>query len=929
MSSPIDIPLASWAVRRRSTVAGGPIRGGHCSDGQMGSVESDHDEECMEDVSACQFLSPSSSILSGIYGEPQLPTRIGSQYQVEVPTLPIELENLQLSHSPIGIVQVVDFETSIQIGLPIPVMWVHGVADQLKHKEMELIGNTIDAQTNKCVESEKVLDEMDVDSSVQQVDTANHENKSEVTYCVPVPGLLGSSWSDAEQEIFILGLYIFGKNLLQVKRFVGSKEMGDIQSFYYGKFYGSDSYCRWSECRKMRNRKFIHGQRIFTGWRQQELLSRLLPHVSEECRNTLLEATKAFGEGKVSLEEYISTLKAMVGLEILVGAVGVGKGKLDLTGVSTEPVKTNPSVSSRSEVPTGKACSSLTSAEIIKFLTGDFRLSKARSSDLFWEAVWPRLLASGWHSEQPKDDDYAMSISKPSLVFLVPGIKKFSRRKLVKGNHYFDSVTDVLTKVASDPMLLEFEAEADHGSREQRENGLDSKAKFLKMSSLNHQRRCYLRPRVQNSGPHFMSFTIVDTSLIDDEKSHKVRELRNLPTSGTAVASQSASFSSESANGNSFKEEPAEKLASADAVMNDQEGSHPMTSDDKRSGMLIDGPDYAISHSKQGIVDGGFHSSAAPNVDNQDAYAVRLTKKEPGKRMKRQFSRRVESVHPKYSSPALKRRRLSACNREASKCYPNTLPKDDQLNEKDHQLLSHSPEGSNTVVAEVLPSQPKVSSSSSGRGSGDENSECIPSENGFSTSTICETVRHRKPQKKALIDLNVPHVSEDFETDGPLIETADSHGDLDTRGSSIRSESNERYEDSQAPATSIGTESASVPFVNGRRQSTRNRALTTRVLEAFECGLFNTRRRRGTKAQPSGKTEPRSRRQTHHDNDNDAGNNVADSKVDGLDEECSSNTNEGSKRPIQAGRKGSHKLSQAPRSAYQPGIFMGNDNGCG
>ena len=64
-------------------------------------------------------------------------------------------------------------------------------------------------------------------------------------------------------------------------------------------------------------------------------------------------------------------------------------------------------------------------------------MSKARSNDFFWEAVWPYLLAGGWHSKQPKDQVF--SGSKNSLVLLVFGVKKFLKKRLVKGNHYFDS----------------------------------------------------------------------------------------------------------------------------------------------------------------------------------------------------------------------------------------------------------------------------------------------------------------------------------------------------------------------------------------------------------------------------------------------------------------------------------------------------------
>ena len=100
------------------------------------------------------------------------------------------------------------------------------------------------------------------------------------------------------------------------------------------------------------------------------------------------------------MEEFVTKLKALAGPNVLVQAVGIGKGKGDLTAALIEPVKTNQVISSRYGIPTGRACSSLSTEEIIKFLTGGFKLSKAREDDLFWEAVWPRLLASVWHSEQ-------------------------------------------------------------------------------------------------------------------------------------------------------------------------------------------------------------------------------------------------------------------------------------------------------------------------------------------------------------------------------------------------------------------------------------------------------------------------------------------------------------------------------------------------
>lgn len=154
--------------------------------------------------------------------------------------------------------------------------------------------------------------------------------------------------------------------------------MGHILSFYYEKFYRFKSFQRWSYCKKLRNKRCIYGQKIFTGWRQQELLSILFSHVSRECQNTLVELSKTFVEGKMPFEEYVFALKKTVGVGMLIDVVGIGKGKYDLS---------DHIFSIHREIPIGKACSSLSSADIIKFLTGGFRLSKARSSDLFWEVV--------------------------------------------------------------------------------------------------------------------------------------------------------------------------------------------------------------------------------------------------------------------------------------------------------------------------------------------------------------------------------------------------------------------------------------------------------------------------------------------------------------------------------------------------------------
>lgn len=92
----------------------------------------------------------------------------------------------------------------------------------------------------------------------------------------------------------------------------------------------------------------------------------------------------------------------------------------------------------------------------------------------------------------------------------------------MKGDQYFDSVTDVLNKVASDPRLLELKTEAVEG------NGIAKDESKTRVSD--HRHPSYLQPRFANCNAELMKFTVVDTSLIDvSAGSFKLRELRSLP----------------------------------------------------------------------------------------------------------------------------------------------------------------------------------------------------------------------------------------------------------------------------------------------------------------------------------------------------------------------------------------------------------------
>ncbi|XVF66242.1 hypothetical protein PTKIN_Ptkin10aG0019800 [Pterospermum kingtungense] len=810
----------------------------------MDLVEINRNGNCNEDASDEQLLSSVSSDTYNVFEDLKVHPRVGHEYQVEIPPLIEESNPFLLRDNPTDVKNSVVVSYEFLTGLPVSIMWISMEDEKIKHEPVESPANSVDV-SNKygSAKSECILENHrengDLRPKLEAVDITpeggvnlpesknlvfQQEMKIEMhqklrsQHYLAVPGTPIVSWNDLEEKSFLLGLYIFGKNLVQVKKFVESKNMGDILSFYHGKFYRSDKYCRWSECRKMRRRRCIYGQRIFTGWRQQELLSRLISHVPEECQNKLLEVSKAFGEGKILLEEYVFTLKATVGLNALVNAIRIGKGKEDLTGMNLESMKANQVAHVRPEIPVGKACSSLTPLEIINFLTGNYRLSKARSNDLFWEAVWPRLLARGWHSEQPAIQGY----SKHSLVFLIPGVKKFSRRKLVKGDHYFDSISDVLSKVASDPRLLEVHIEADKGDGRKEESGTESERDDLP----NQRRHCYLKPRVPSRGADVMRFTVVDTSL-DDGGKFKVRELRSLPIEMNI--SNAPTDSEESSS-----EDLTDESCSVDTACPDRLETNGLKATE-------------INYDREAFSDGNASNNRL-SVDGQGSSNVPVITEDPqtkvcngihlrkGKATKNQSSHKMGVDNKNHLAPVKnqsrkkQRQRLTACDcKKTSSKAMNTLV-GHGLKEVEAGCCEGTPKGITDIPAEVDPFDQKLSSvSSSSKGSPTIRGE------GVLTSTCAGAEQTREePLYRTLIDLNLP-ILPDAETDEPFLgKVREEHEHI------IRQPDNA----GQPEARSI---SELNPNMNTRRQSTRNRPPTTKALEALAYGFLTTAQKRKRK----------------------------------------------------------------------------------
>ncbi|XP_055818294.1 uncharacterized protein LOC129887280 isoform X2 [Solanum dulcamara] len=805
-------------------------------------VNGDH----TDDVSADQSLSFESSDMTGVLGEPEIPPRIGNQYQVEMP--PLTGDCTSYTKMLADQETRADISWDFMVGLPIPLVWVNQEVGRVKNEKLENLVDSINGANdnvpsepestrltnmysktdNTTVKEEPSDTILHSKATLGESENLSSEKKLQEIrgqrYCL-VPGIVLDFWTGTEKASLVLGLYIFEKNFVHVKRFVETKRTGDILAFYYGEFYGSPEYLRWSECRKVRSRRSVCGQKMFTGSRQQEMMSRLLPRISEENQKALTEVSKAFGEGKILLEEYVFSLKAMVGVNMLIEAVGIGKGKYDLTCMTLEPSRSNHAV--RSEVPVGKACSSLTTNEVIKFLTGDYRLSKARSSDLFWEAVWPRLLARGWLSEKPKNLNYAAN-PKNELVFLMPGIKKFSR-KLVKGNHYFDSVRDVLGKVASDPTLLELKAEGETDETKLEQDDLPTR-----------QRPCYLQPRTPNRYTDVMKFTVVDTSL-SDGKPYKLRELRSLPVD----------ISNKLASGNKAEESEGESTDESDSVgtsvVNEAEANHNNSSRIISNGeMHSDGKGYKISVSSQkfqeasneGILISDPAASTVPVNDSKKTKNI-CEDKQTRKVVKSHSFKRLKENNVDFAAPiAKRRRRLTACSHGSDMVNSLMVPGLEQ--EMRHTSSSNDLSLNNIPIAS---SEDKVSSSNSSKSSPSQSAECASLDG---------------PKTRTMIDLNEPQVPPDSEYEilMPAL----------TEDQSVNMKSTDDVSGELKTLAHNASMEEQQPSLNSRRHGTRNRPPTTRVLEALANGFLTVNTRQKSREGGSKrKLTSRSSRQTPGD----------------------------------------------------------------
>ncbi|KAJ1402334.1 hypothetical protein SESBI_28026 [Sesbania bispinosa] len=702
----------------------------------------DDNKEGMELKSGVRFPTSDFSDMDDNFGDPQVLPRVGDQYQAEIPSLIAAPFLSQVTKN----LRDSDMLESFPPGFPIPLMKEPckvqrscGTLESVASEEGQVISGS--ECTNTKVESQPAL-------------LSEGQN---------VGGCSNLQSSFKFDETVIDSCHELKTELDQ------SRKMHLLPGL-------SEGHCRWSKCRKLRVRRCIWGQKIFTGWRQQELLSRLSSQVSGECQTMLVELSRNFREGKMPFEEYVFSVKDAVGIDLLIAAIGIGKGKQDLTGTAVKPKKTNHTFSLQSEIPIGKACSFLTSADIIKFLTGDFRLSKARSSDLFWEAVWPRLLAKGWHSEQPKD--HVVSGSKGSLVFLIPGIKKFSSR-LIKGNHYFDSISDILNKVASDPQLLEMKIQATEGNVD-RDNGQDKK----NLDGLSDKQQiCYLQP-LSLKCQDLMKCTNVDTGIVYDLDQCKVRELRSSSFQTMSIPT-TLSHSSGSEQGTSKETDQAEQANSSNPV---EEFSDKWVNRELSDCTCI-------------------------------TEALNPTKEEEISREINEYQV-IQKVtdSPKYLPLIMKKQKLTTCNLgELSRCTESTFT--------DRKLdLNESP--SPSYQCEASEDTPKISN-----------------EDSAIENHLVGEVSAEKPKSRMLFDLNLPLFSPELEIETHVPSSMVILQNDDNQYETTSSSSSEITQLNETQAFPDGHKEQQ-PIILNRRQSTRNRPLTTKALEALEYGFLHLKRKR-------------------------------------------------------------------------------------
>lgn len=429
----------------------------------------------------------------------------------------------------------------------------------------------------------------------------------------------------------------------------------------------------------------------------------------------------------MQLEAYVDALKDIVGMDRLIEAVGIGRGKQDLTGIAPEPLKARKIFPIGSRKPSAKLFSTLAAEEIIDVLAG--KLSKTKLRDLFWEAVWPRLLARGWHSEQTNKMLYDKG-DRFSLVFLVPGVDKFERRKLTKGSHYFDSINYVLEKVASEPELLVLE---------NAENVLanDSNVDQKGPPNCNGGKLSNIKPGTSNKDDD-MKFTVVDMSMFEGKsKFYEVRSLLPTDTLGGGDLEEDGDFTPEEA------EKPVNSVKIPFLVENKSRTSHQKKtiikkgscSGKKRSSSKASDPDTVTPKTK---ISKGQKTVSCNKIKSQVPLKTKVT----------------SSANPKGknsdSSTRKKRHRMSPCSTEKGKSKVE-CSSGSRLNKETDETDMSNCIGTLTSAEDMIS---RVETEKREPMTGPSQSDAISGVEDITKSP--DSIPEERPKRRKLLDLNLP-----------------------------------------------------------------------------------------------------------------------------------------------------------------------------
>ncbi|CAI9118777.1 OLC1v1020387C1 [Oldenlandia corymbosa var. corymbosa] len=251
----------------------------------MDPMELEENGHIKNEISVDRLLPPDDSASCDLFREQDISPRIGADYQAEIPE-PVRRSDYLLISRNVDRSENVAME--YLVGLPIPVLLISQEHENTKAEKIKARQSLNPSRKGRGESGSLNVDPVNVGSLDEPATKPGYSDYSFV------PLSATGCWTDMETSSFLLGLYIFEKNFVQLKKFVETKSLGEIMSFYYGKFYRSHEYYRWSDSRKMKTRRCVFGQKIFSGLRQQEFLSRIFRSVSDDCKNALLEVSKTF-----------------------------------------------------------------------------------------------------------------------------------------------------------------------------------------------------------------------------------------------------------------------------------------------------------------------------------------------------------------------------------------------------------------------------------------------------------------------------------------------------------------------------------------------------------------------------------------------------------------------------------------------------------